>query len=118
MPSLEEAADRALESAGGDLMTNVVIYAESKWFVIGVEESFIVKGDVWKKADVTNASIDQLTDDVDGAERILLALDEDGEIVFQEVIGVFEDVEIEVTSSDQEAKEKEKRIRRRIVAVT
>ena len=115
VPNLEEAVDRALESADGDLLTNVVIYFERKWFVLWGEDAFIVKGDVWKKADFTTASIDQLTEDVDGAERILLALNDNGEIVIHEVIGVFEDVEVEEDSPAQSEEGKRKKMRRRII---
>jgi len=45
VPHLEDAIDDALEKGGGDLMTDVVLYRRSWWFLIG-QESLEVKGNV------------------------------------------------------------------------
>ena len=34
-PNVEKAIDNALEESGGDIMTDVVIYAEGWWFLVG-----------------------------------------------------------------------------------
>jgi len=56
-PSIEDAIDAALEANGGDLLQNVVIYY--KWFYIPYiygENTFDVKGDVWKVVDISTQS--------------------------------------------------------------
>mgnify|MGYP001250158524 CR=1 FL=1 len=48
-PTIENAIDDALESVGGDIMTDVIITSNVWWLYLYGEQKYIVVGDVWKE---------------------------------------------------------------------
>lgn len=45
VPNLQSAIDDALDQGGGDLMTDVALYREEWWFLVG-QSAIIAEGDV------------------------------------------------------------------------
>ncbi len=83
-PSIEDAIDAALQEVGGDIMQNVVIYY--KWFYIPYiygENTFEVKGDVWKLKNTDTGSIDSKL--IDRAELIYSISSDDGELTVTKI---------------------------------
>ncbi|MCD6465418.1 hypothetical protein J7L27_03515 [Candidatus Bathyarchaeota archaeon] len=83
-PNLEEAVDRALEKADGELMTNVVLYQKWWWipYIYG-QIKYEVKGDIWKRKEKSVGFIDK--DLLSKAQKIYKAVEKDGKIQLVEI---------------------------------
>lgn len=83
-PNLEEAIDRALEKADGELMTNLVLYYKWWWipYIYG-QLKFEVRGDIWKRKEKTVGFIDK--DLLNKAQKIYKTVKKDGKIQFVEI---------------------------------
>jgi hypothetical protein len=79
-PNMQEAADRALEKYGAQILTDVVIYYD--WFYIPYiygEFKYRVEGDAWKRVDDLKSSLES---DVKNSEQIFALKEVNGKQEF------------------------------------
>ena len=81
-PSIKEAVDKALESEGAQVLTDVVVYYDYYYipYIYG-ETKYRVEGTAWKKTDLN----EKAKNDLDSAEAIYVLQQKEGDVKFVKV---------------------------------